>query len=233
MVPCGRRVRASLIPQIALLIAFRSICNMAFVGDSRLGLLVLLAILFAAYRLLQRRVPRGLRQVPGPRGLPLVGNTLQLTSQPQKQFRAWAVQYGEVFRIQMGWETWVFVNSPEAVKDIFDKKSAVTSGRPPAPVASDLISNGNRILFMNYTATWRKLRTIIHSLLTPAMSNTFLPIQEFEAKQLLYDIYSDNTDLERFYSHVRRYTTSVMMTSTYGRRIKQWVSVTDLIEVRL
>ncbi len=198
---------------------------MTLLVDWRIALFALVTLLVVTYRVSRERVPNGLRKVPGPQGLPLVGNTFQLTSQPQGQFQAWALQYGEVFQIQMGWETWVFVNSPAAVKEIFDKKSAVTSGRPPAPVVSGVISDNKRILFMDYTPTWRKHRGIIHGLLTQKVSDTFQPIQEFEAKQLLHDIYTDNTDLERFYSHVRRYTTSVMMTSIYGRRIKDWVSL--------
>ncbi|OBT52691.1 hypothetical protein VE04_06011, partial [Pseudogymnoascus sp. 24MN13] len=51
-----------------------------------------------------------------------------------------------------------------------------------------------------------------------------MPSQEFEAKQLIYDILTDNKDEWSFYMHVRRYTTSVVMTSTYGRRVAEWQS---------
>lgn len=50
----------------------------------------------------------------------------------------------------------------------------------------------------------------------------FRPSQEFEAKQLIKDIYSENEDEKSFYSHVRRNTTSVVMTCTYGRRVPTW-----------
>lgn len=171
-----------------------------------------------------RKAPHGLRNVPGPKSLPIIGNTLQLGSQPQKMLKIWAQEYGEVFQIRMGWENWVFLNSPRAVKDILDKQSAITSGRPPMPVASDIISGGMRFLLMSYSPTWRVLRAIVHKLLTPKVSNTFTPSQEFEAKQLVFDILTDNEDESSFYMHVRRYTTSVVMTSTYGRRVANWVS---------
>ena len=65
----------------------------------------------------RRKVPKGLRLVPGPKGLPLIGNTLEVPqSRPEKKFMEWAKQYGELFRIQMGWNEWVFVNSDVAVK---------------------------------------------------------------------------------------------------------------------
>ena len=126
-------------------------------------------------------------------------------------------------QLQIGWQNWVFVSSPEAVKDIFDKQSSATSGRVPMPVASDLVSGGMRFLLMDYTPTWRKLRAIVHKLLTPKVSNTFMPSQLFEAKQLMYDILTDNANEEDFYMHVRRYTTSVVLTSTYGIRVQKWV----------
>ena len=182
-----------------------------------------LAVLAILSRVRRKRVPRGYQAVPGPKGLPLVGNTLQLHNQPQRQFQEWARQYGELFQVQIGWENWVFVNSPTAVKEIFDKQSAITSGRNPMPVISDVISGTKRLLFMSYTPEWRKLRTIVHKLLTPKSSETFKPSQEFEAKQLIYDILDDNKNQENFYMHVRRYTTSVVMTSTYGRRVPVWV----------
>jgi cytochrome P450 len=162
----------------------------------------ILYLSFSHYR--SKRPPKGFRLVPGPKGLPLIGNTHQLKLQPQRQFHEWAKQYGELFQIQMGWENWVFLCSPESVKEILDKQSAVTSGRAPMPVGSDLISGGMRFLLMGYTPTWRKLRTIVHKLLTPKMSETFRPSQEFEAKQLVFDILKNNGNGEKFYQHVRR-----------------------------
>lgn len=35
-----------------------------------------------------------------------------------------------------------------------------------------------------------------------------MPSQEFEAKQLLWDICTDSANQENFYMHIRRYTTS-------------------------
>ncbi|KKY14273.1 putative cytochrome p450 [Diplodia seriata] len=134
-------------------------------------------------------------------------------------FIDWANKYGELFSLQLGWENWVFLNSPAAVKEIMDKQSASTSGRPPLPVGSDILSGDMRFLLMTYSPRWRRLRAIVHKLLTPKSSDTFKPSQEFEAKQLLQDILQEP---ENTYDHCRRYTTSVVMTSTYGRRIPKF-----------
>jgi cytochrome P450 len=176
------------------------------------------------------RIPKGLRPVPGPQGSPIIGNTLQLKPQPQRQMESWARQYGELFKIQLGYNNWVYLCSPQAVKEILDKQSAITSGRAPSPVVSDVISGGMRFLFMGYSPQWRKLRTIVHQLLTPKASGKFRSSQEFEAKQLVWDVLksSEVGDEESFYMHVRRYTTSIVMTSTYGKRVPKWVRAINI-----
>ncbi|ETS80074.1 hypothetical protein PFICI_07603 [Pestalotiopsis fici W106-1] len=181
--------------------------------------LALLGIFLATWFPWRRR---GLETIPGPKGLPFIGNAHQLTKHPQRKFLEWADEYGELFKVQMGLQNWVFLNSPAAVKEILDKQSAVTSGRPGMPVVSDLVSGGQRFLLMTYTPRWRKLRAMVHKLLTPKASEIFKPSQEFETKQLLFDILTGNADQESFYQHVRRYTTSIVMTSTYGRRVPVW-----------
>lgn len=197
--------------------------------------IVVVLVLFIIIRItkwhLARRPPKGFRSVPGPRGLPIIGNVHQIKPQPQRQMETWSKEYGELFQIQLGWNKWVFLCSPESVKEILDRQSAVSSSRAPSPVVSDLISGGKRFLFMENNETWRKLGAIVHKLLSAKASNAFKPSQEFEAKQLLYDILTNNANEGDFYQHVRRYSTSVMMTSTYGKRVPNWVTIQALIKL--
>lgn len=76
--------------------------------------ILVLAVALAVEKLIKSRkpLPSGYRRVPGPKGLPLIGNTLQMARnpRPQQQVRDWADQYGELFMIQMGYENWVFLN---------------------------------------------------------------------------------------------------------------------------
>jgi cytochrome P450 len=75
---------------------------------------------------------------------------------------------------------------------------------------------------MPYSERWRRIRSIIHQLFTPKMSATFKPSQLFESKQLTYDILLNNETQTEFYTHTRRYAMSVIMTTTYGRRVPSW-----------
>lgn len=84
------------------------------------------------------RAPKGLQDVP------LAGTGAQMGRQPQRQLQKWAFQYGDLFKVRLGREEWIYVNSPAAVKEIFDKQSQYSSSRAPSPVVSDLLSGGMR-----------------------------------------------------------------------------------------
>lgn len=192
-----------------------------------LPLVLICATIVYIIRKLSQTPPNGLINAPGPKGaLPIIGNAHQLTAQPHRQIQKWALEFGEIYKIRLGWYDWYMLCSPQAVKEILDKQSAHTSSRAPSPVASDALSGGMRFLFMGYGSEWRKLRSISHKLLTPNVSATFKPSQEWEGKMLLEDILKGNCESkegdEGAYKAVRRYTVSVIMTSTYGRRIPEW-----------
>jgi cytochrome P450 len=189
-----------------------------------LAALGLLVLLFLQLRPRSVKVPKGLRLPPAPRGLPLLGNTLQLEHHPKHQLRQWARTLGDVFSLKIGGYNFVLLCSPEAIKGIMDKQAAATSSRPPFPASHQAAAGGMRTLLMEYNPRWRKLRTIVHKLTTPKVSDSMRPSQEFEAKQLAYDILTDNARGDNFYTHCRRYTTSVVMTATYGKRVPTWVS---------
>lgn len=189
--------------------------------------LVFIAALIVYYTRSTNRPPPGTVAAPGPKPLPIIGNAHQLGPRPHRQIQQWAREYGELYKIRLGWNDWYMLCSPDAVKEILDKQSAYTSSRVPAPVASDALSGGMRFLFMEYGSEWRKLRSISHKLLTPAVSATFKPSQDWEGKMLLEEVLKgadETSGNEVGYKAVRRYTVSVIMTSTYGRRIPEWVS---------
>lgn len=199
--------------------------------------LVLVGAFIYFYRKTSQHIPKGLSAAPGPKPLPLIGNAHQLGPYPHRQIQRWAQEYGEIYKIRLGWNDWYMLCSPSAVKEVLDRQSAHSSSRAPAPVASDALSGGMRFLFMEYGNEWRRLRSVSHKLLTPAASALFKPSQEWEGRLMLEEILS-GADMEGLkgwgkreegsevgYMAVRRYTVSVIMTSTYGRRIPEWVSM--------
>jgi len=180
---------------------------------------VALGIIFVVY--LASRDPRRKHLPPGPKGLPIIGNTLQLPQgdEVSQVTIDWAKKYGELFHIRLGMTDYIYLNTPEAVKELMDKKSNIYSSRHAMPMALDTVSDGNRMLFMGYTKQWRDLRKIMHSILTSTQAVNYQPIQMYETRQMCVDLL-DNPD--QFYHHTRRYTTSVVMQVAYGHRVPNW-----------
>lgn len=182
---------------------------------------LLLCTIFFFLTSSSRKLPKGLRRVPGPRGYPIIGNIPQLSDRPQQQLKAWARTYGELFQLRLGLNNWIYLNSPQATREILDKQSHLTSSRIPAPVASDIIGGDMRFVLMPDTQRWKDLRGPVHKMLTPSKSKLYMPSQDLEAKQFTYDLLVDNKNETEFYTHTRRFATSIIMAATYGWRLPE------------
>lgn len=118
-------------------------------GVLMLGIIYFVALLFNSIR----KSRTALKDIPGPEPHFLLGNIPDFGDSRPRRLKQWAAEYGELFKLRLGWENWVFVNSPEAVKEIFDRQSQHTSSRAPSPVVSDLVS-GNMRSVVNYSVLW-------------------------------------------------------------------------------
>lgn len=96
-----------------------------------LAVLVVAAIAIGLWIRRDRRLDR----MPGPKGWPLVGIGLGLPKESAFMHR-WGLQYGEVFKLRVGWYNWVVINSPEAMKEIMDKQ--VSQNIQQRPIEGEL-----------------------------------------------------------------------------------------------
>jgi hypothetical protein len=101
--------------------------------------------------------------VPGP---PIINHTF-IHLEPEFPWRLtkWAEEYGEIFRTKSAATDFIWLNSPRAIKDIIDRRSAIYSSRQPQPMALGAASGGKRMTFMPKSKRWRTLRAIIHRVL--------------------------------------------------------------------
>ncbi|KAK4184782.1 O-methylsterigmatocystin oxidoreductase [Podospora australis] len=186
---------------------------------------ILTTLFLIATFYLRRRDRRTLAAIPGPKSYSpnLLGlGPYQLPPLAPVVFRQWALEYGDVFKIRVGWYDWVVINTPDAVREILEKQSLSTSSKPPSPLGHDVVTGGNRMPTMSYGPRWRCLRTMLRQITTVPMTASFIPSQEFEAKQLLLDLVTQNENQRDFYQHMRRFAFSIIMTNTFGTRVQNW-----------
>ena len=69
---------------------------------------------------------------------PIINHTFvqQMDNMPPI-LRSWGEKHGEVFRTKAGTTDFIWLNSKEAVKELFDRRSAIYSSRQPMPMVFD------------------------------------------------------------------------------------------------
>lgn len=128
---------------------------------------------------------------PGPKGLPLVGNILDLPPKGSLEHEHWAsitAKYGPISSVTMLGQPIIFIADKEAAQDILGKNSAVTSARPVFHY-SNYCGYGNIISMHQLNQQFKSERKIVHRVLgTKALVAKYADIQELEARRLLLRI---------------------------------------------
>jgi 3-hydroxyphenylacetate 6-hydroxylase len=133
--------------------------NMNMSGLSYL-LIILIVISLAVAPVLYERRRRGLRipNVPGPGGLPFVGNLYDIRKNAAEQYRKWSHEHGDVFQIQLGDITVLVVNSASAAKAIFLGHSNALSSRPVFFTFHKVVPSLRNMTIINTFSDHRKNR---------------------------------------------------------------------------
>ncbi|KZT56661.1 cytochrome P450 [Calocera cornea HHB12733] len=177
--------------------------------------LPLFIALLAAYTVYSYVGRRHSRLPPGPAGLPLIGNLLQVPmSLPFLKFGDWSKVYGPIYSFSILGQPWVVISSIEMAGDIFDRMSQQTGDRPRLIKANDFLERGRNLALMPKNELWRVMRKATHESLN---SRTFMKraaIQEEEAALLVWGLLSSpDIPLEH---HVERTAGSLSMRALYG-----------------
>ncbi|KAL4938687.1 hypothetical protein BDV06DRAFT_231598 [Aspergillus oleicola] len=154
---------------------------------------------------------------PGPKPIPFLGNlNLIPPSKAFILFHKWTKQYGPIIGLKFGRANVVILNKWRDAQELLEKRGNIYSSRPPNYIANDLICpNNTHILFAPYGSDWKALRKAAQGLFTSRELAAILPIQEAEATQTAYDLIWQP---ERYYEHIQRYTTAVILASVFGQR---------------
>lgn len=131
------------------------------------------------------------------------------------QFERWAKEYGPIYSLILGTKTLIVLSSDEAVKELLDRRSAIYSDRQDMYIGQTLCSRDLRLLMLKYGPTWRMMRTVCHKVLNVNAAKSYVPYQDLENKQMLFEILEQPDD---FLQHIRRHTNSLTTQMTFGKR---------------
>lgn len=133
-------------------------------------------------------LPRGLKPLPGPKPLPLIGNLGQFDPKiPYAQFQKWSEQYGGIFQLKLGSQTFISINDPTIAKELFEKRGSLYNSRHSTHVGHELLSEGRRITFIDHGPQHTAYRKQLHMALSISKTKDNQYYQELESRQLLQD----------------------------------------------
>ncbi|KAL1938290.1 hypothetical protein VTO73DRAFT_11741 [Trametes versicolor] len=179
------------------------------------GCLLLLLHAFApasAWARKSRKLP------PGPRGLPVLGNALQLpTTFAERALHEWGKTFGDVVYFKIFRTSAIVLNTFETARDLLDKRSAIYSDRPRLVLLMELL--GTRTLpGIPYGERFRKRRKWMFDAAgyKPTLRG-YHDIQRREVRRLLLKF---SRRPEDFKEHVHLYLAGVLLEITFGRSVE-------------
>ncbi|KAJ7704761.1 cytochrome P450 [Mycena rosella] len=127
---------------------------------------------------------------PGPRGLPFVGNILDVPSgEIWLQFARLGEVWGDISSLTMFGQTMVIVNSLKVAEDLLDTRGTNFSDRPVIPMGGELIGFNNSLSLCQYGERVRTERKLFHQLLgTHASIKNLAPLVSSEVHKLLQNL---------------------------------------------
>lgn len=111
------------------------------------------------------KIPEGLRVLPGPKPYPLIGNVLELGSNPHLSLTTMSKTYGPVFQVQIGTRPVAVLSNSEVVRQALIKQGEEFAGRPDL-YSFRFISEGKSLAFSTDQAgVWRTRRKLAQNAL--------------------------------------------------------------------
>ena len=120
------------------------------------------------------RALRSLAQLPGPRGLPLLGNTLQLKPKQLHHIMSrWAEQYGPLFVFKVAATRILTVADAEIIQQLLrDRPDRFRRWRKMEEIASEIAADG---VFTAEGIQWRRQRKFVMHALNASHVREFVP----------------------------------------------------------
>lgn len=116
-----------------------------------------------------------IESLPGPKGLPVIGNTLDLLrTPPPEQLRRWANEFGPTFRYRIGSTQTVCLSDYAAVQDILRHRP--DQFRRQKLLADTIAGTGFRGLFTAEGEDWRTQRPVVMRGLSPTIVSRAFPM---------------------------------------------------------
>ncbi|KAJ6478496.1 cytochrome P450 [Mycena vitilis] len=153
---------------------------------------------------------------PGPRGVPVFGNTADLPqSQPWLTFSRWAEDYGPIVHLRILGKSIIILNDLNYAIDMLDKKGRIYSNRPAIVMGGEIVGWDEDPALIQFGKKWAEYRRLMaqflgtHSKIETAYMNTLQSATDGFLRNLLQSptLWKD---------HGYRFAGAIVLDITYG-----------------
>lgn len=161
--------------------------------------------------------PRKFRDLPGPVGLPFIGNLHQVRFERlHLVLEEWAERYGPIYRMAMGPRPHAVVSDPGAIRRMLGRRPhGFRRASPLGPVAEEMGLAG---VFAAEGEDWRRQRRIVSSALSPERLRRFFPelVRSVERLRERWEGLADKGEAFDPADELMRFTVEVTMQLALG-----------------
>ncbi|KAG7085837.1 hypothetical protein E1B28_003374 [Marasmius oreades] len=151
---------------------------------------------------------------PGPLGLPLVGNVLDMPNgQEWKTFAKWGRQYGGICSVTLLGQPIIIINSADIMAELGEKGS-LYSDRPRLEMGGELVGYSKTLALIPYGDRFRAYRRHLSRMIgTPKATSKYNALEEAETLKFLQKIAKNPDGLPQ---HLRKTAGAIIMKIAYG-----------------
>ncbi|KAI0061739.1 cytochrome P450 [Artomyces pyxidatus] len=178
------------------------------------ALSLVISLIFTRYK------RSGLPRPPGPKGLPLIGNLLDV---PKKSswltYEEWGKTYGEIVSVEVFGQVIVILQSSKAARDLLEKRGAIYSDRPTMTFY-EMAKWDWFLPIARSNDQWRTGRRLLERSLRPNNITQYRAVMKEKMHGFLRHLLSQPDDLQE---HMEQYVPgigAISMSIFYGYEVK-------------
>ncbi|KIM58375.1 hypothetical protein SCLCIDRAFT_1096223 [Scleroderma citrinum Foug A] len=169
-------------------------------------------VVLRTWRISRTRRSR-LRSLPGPKGLPFIGNVFDINiSAPWLTYTEWGKRYGGIVHCTLFGRDFVIINEKKIVHELLELRGAIYADRPSLSFI-DFFGLDFNTAIKPYGKRWRLHRKMFNLAFNKRASMTYKPIQMQKVRQMLQKLVATPQD---YVKHAEAFSGSVIMAISYG-----------------